>query len=50
MSVATLKYLHLVEDNKYAIAKILRKGNICEIKRCTNGLKVSEVKKTVVRK
>ena len=50
MSASTLKYVQLVDDNKFAIAKILQSGDICEIQKTTNGLIVSKIKKTEVRK
>lgn len=50
MSASTLKYVQLVDDNKFAIAKVLQSGDICEIQKTTNGLLVIKVKKTEVRK
>ena len=44
MSASTLKYVQLVDDNKFAIAKILQSGDICEIQKTTNGLIVSKIK------
>jgi len=50
MSASTLKYVQLVDDSKFTIAKILQSGDICEIQKTANGLLVTKVKKTEVRK
>jgi hypothetical protein len=49
MRADTLKLIQLIDENKYTIAQVLKKGSVCEIEKAPNGLKVSEVKKTVRR-
>ena len=50
MDQAIAKYIQLLDESKYAIAKVLKSGKDCEIRKTANGISVAEVKRTVVRR
>lgn len=50
MDFETRKLMDEVKDNAFSIAKILKKKKTVEITKAVNGLKITEIKKTTVRK
>jgi hypothetical protein len=50
MDASLSKYIQLLDESKFAIAKVLKSGKDCEIRKTANGISVAEVKRTVVRR